>query len=230
MKRILFAGLGWLLLTVALALGLLALATKNATDAMLFVIVGGFAWLYVSLLGIALWVGWKSLVQSRDQDGLTGLFNKRCLLATLAKWQKEKRSFGVLMIDMDFFKQVNDTHGHLAGDAVLQRLAVTLQHAVRGDDAVFRYGGEEFVVLLANQTTIGNVEKVAERIRKTVSFTAFPYVLQKTCSIGCTVSSAGETPERLLAIADDALYQAKKQGRNCVVSNVLKKGAVEHGE
>jgi diguanylate cyclase (GGDEF)-like protein len=123
------------------------------------------------------------------------------------------------MIDLDHFKSVNDTHGHLAGDAVLKEAARRISNAVRSYDFVGRYGGEEFLAVLSN-CTLEELEIVAERIRSAVAETA---IATKTTNINVTVSVGGvvaldKTPDlELLSAADSALYEAKRAGRNRVI-------------
>lgn len=154
-------------------------------------------------------------------DALTGLYNRRHLMGTLAsevqRSRRLKRPFSVLLADVDRFKQYNDAHGHLAGDAALVKIAEILRNMTRGVDCVARYGGEEFLVVLL-ETTITTAATVAERIRARVA----AELLQggrTTVSIGVAECPAhGDTPEDLIASADAAMYQAKNGGRNRVVA------------
>ena len=115
---------------------------------------------------------------------------------------------------------MNDTHGHLVGDALLRQLAEILRSSVRGTDVAGRYGGEEFILLLP-QTPLPGAQALAERIRRTVGRTTFGLgEVQLTCTISIGVPAPnGEVPEgeRLIAAADEALYEAKRLGRNRVV-------------
>ncbi len=154
-------------------------------------------------------------------DALTGLYNRRHLVGTLAnevqRSRRLQRPFSVLLADVDHFKQYNDTHGHLEGDAALQRIADILRKSTRGVDCVARYGGEEFLVMLL-ETTVATGQIVAERIRAQVAAADFGG-RRMTVSIGvaeCPVH--GDTPEALIASADVALYQAKGEGRDRVVT------------
>jgi len=154
-------------------------------------------------------------------DALTGLYNRRHLMGTLAsevqRSRRLKRPFSVLLADVDHFKQYNDAQGHLAGDAALVKIAEILRNMTRGVDCVARYGGEEFLVVLL-ETTITTATTVAERIRSRVA----AEVLEggrTTLSIGVAECPAhGDTPEDLIASADAAMYQAKNGGRNRVVA------------
>jgi diguanylate cyclase (GGDEF)-like protein len=153
-------------------------------------------------------------------DSLTGLYNRRHLMGTLAsevqRSRRLRRSFTVLIADVDRFKQYNDTHGHLAGDAALVKLAEVLRKTTRAVDCVARYGGEEFVVMLL-ECSLTTATTVAERVRAHVE-QADVEGGPLTVSIGLAeYPDGGETPEELIATADAAMYQAKGSGRNQVV-------------
>jgi two-component system, cell cycle response regulator len=159
-------------------------------------------------------------------DELTGLYNRRYLLAHLDELMERVRqdatNAAVLLFDIDHFKQVNDTHGHAAGDDVLRELAARTMNSVRSVDLVARLGGEEFVVVMP-ETDLAIAAAVAERLRAAVAREAFSLKatgekVPVTISIGVT-AAAGRNEERdeTLKRADDALYAAKSRGRNCVV-------------
>ena len=156
-------------------------------------------------------------------DGLTGVFNHRrfqeALEAELLRSERHKRPMGVLMIDVDFFKKVNDAMGHPAGDELLRQLAVALGQDLRQTDLIARYGGEEFGVLLP-ETTKAEAMQVGERMRAAVEEkvnTGTLWPMRITVSIGvASFPEDGKSPEDLLVAADQALYQAKRQGRNRV--------------
>lgn len=158
-------------------------------------------------------------------DGLTGVFNHRrfqeALAAELLRSQRTQRPCSVLMCDVDLFKRVNDSLGHPAGDELLRRLAVSLQTTLRQTDLLARYGGEEFAALLP-ETTKAEAVQVAERMRAAVQAQVnlgdkWPHDV--TISIGVATSpDDGGAPEPVLQAADQALYLAKHQGRNRVVS------------
>jgi diguanylate cyclase (GGDEF)-like protein len=158
------------------------------------------------------------------RDAMTGLYNRRFLeeyVGTLvAGCQRRKSAFTILMLDFDFFKQVNDTHGHEVGDKVLQVLAAILVRSVRTSDIAVRYGGEEFLMVLTD-TGADAAMGVAEKIRAEVEATKIPLaggVLQKTISIGVAEFPAdSDTFWQVVKFADVALYQAKTGGRNRVV-------------
>ncbi len=127
----------------------------------------------------------------------------------------------VMLIDMDFFKSVNDTHGHDIGDAVLKEFAVRLRRNIRGVDLACRFGGEEFVVLMPD-TDYRQAQNVAERVRTAVAEREFEIgtrqPLTVTVSVGVALNETEtDTPEMILKRADVALYRAKREGRNRVV-------------
>jgi two-component system cell cycle response regulator len=158
-------------------------------------------------------------------DELTGLYNRRYfdrhLTLMLDKARDQDRDMAVMLIDMDFFKSVNDTHGHDIGDAVLKEFAVRLRRNIRGVDLACRFGGEEFVVLMPD-TDYRQAQSVAERVRTAVAERSFEMgpakPLAVTVSVGVALNeSEVDTPEMILKRADVALYRAKREGRNRVV-------------
>ncbi len=153
-------------------------------------------------------------------DALTGLYNRRHLMGTLAnevqRSRRLRRTFSVLLADVDHFKQYNDTHGHLGGDAALVKIAEILRQTTRGVDSVARYGGEEFVVMLI-EAPIATAAAVGERLRARVAAEDFG-AGRLTVSVGAAeYPTHGETPEELIASADAAMYQAKNEGRDRVI-------------
>src|SRR3989441_11897544 len=153
-------------------------------------------------------------------DALTGLYNRRHLMGTLAnevqRSRRLRRTFSVLLADVDHFKQYNDTQGHLGGDAALVKIAEILRQTTRGVDSVARYGGEEFVVMLI-EAPIATAAAVGERLRARVAGGDFGGGRMKV-SVGAAEDPAhGETPEELIASADAAMYQAKNEGRDRVI-------------
>jgi two-component system, cell cycle response regulator len=166
----------------------------------------------------------ENLVSSALRDPLTKLFNKRYLLDRLDSELKFARRHGtpltLLMLDMDHFKKINDTQGHLAGDAVLVNIANALLKAVRNEDVVARFGGEELAIIL-RAIPMEPAVLLAERLRKLVEQTVTKHQhheLKATCSIGLAgyPSTPVETVEQLMEAADKALYRAKDEGRNRV--------------
>lgn len=170
-------------------------------------------------------------------DELTKTFNKRhfrtCIDNTFGEFQQYGTRFGLLMMDLDKFKQVNDTHGHVVGDSVLQTLGEIIRQSVRENDLAFRYGGEEFAIILPDTSEKG-ARYVAERIRTATESTVFEpgtIDLKLTISIGiCTCPDAPSIRDLIIA-ADKALYQAKDQGRNqVVVSEQVFEESTAHAE
>ena len=165
----------------------------------------------------------EELARLATRDGLTGLYNRRRFDERLDEcfqtFRRNGRPFALLLIDIDHFKRVNDTHGHPAGDAVLCQMAQVVSDQVRAADFVARYGGEEFVVLLPETGQVVDAQTVAEKIRAAVEAAAFPGVGQVTISVGLSLGDASDADVRaVMRRADEALYQAKGAGRNRVVS------------
>jgi len=159
------------------------------------------------------------LMNMAFRDALTGLLNYRAFSEILeAEWERARRyrtTFSLMMIDIDHFKKVNDEYGHQAGDAVLGTMAGRLQSRVRKSDLVFRYGGEEFMIILP-ETGIYKAGLLAERIRCFVEKMRFAPGLSVTISIGIGQYHDGLTPGDLVKQVDTGLYLAKGKGRNRV--------------
>jgi diguanylate cyclase (GGDEF)-like protein len=166
----------------------------------------------------------EHLRENALRDPMTGLYNRRFLEdyvgALVSSSQRRKSPFAVLMLDLDFFKQVNDTHGHEAGDKVIKTLADLLVRNVRASDMAVRYGGEEFLLVLTD-TGAAAALKAAEKIRAEVEATKIALAsgpLQKTISIGVAeFPTDADTFWQVVKFADVALYKAKESGRNRVV-------------
>ena len=160
------------------------------------------------------------------RDGLTGLFNHRAFFDILekefARIGRLNGSLALIMADLDLFKSINDTHGHLAGDAVLRECARRFRAAVRPYDSVGRYGGEELAILMPECGLEEAVER-AEQVRRAIAAQPFETLagpIPVTCSFGVgTASGLATTPVELVQSADRALYRAKERGRNCVVAS-----------
>ena len=157
-------------------------------------------------------------------DPLTQLPNRRYIDTFLENQFRDYQSlgipFGVMMLDLDFFKDINDTYGHSVGDAVLRMAAGTLQGAMRKNDFVGRWGGEEFVAVLRGVTHL-ELRLIAEKICRMVAQSGIPRgtdCLRVTVSIGCTMALPADTPCSLIQRADQALYCSKNGGRNCVTA------------
>ncbi len=169
----------------------------------------------------------SSREQFRDQatrDALTGVWNRRGILEILEKEldraERNDRSTGILMLDLDHFKNVNDAHGHLAGDLVLQETARRLSRKLRAYDCLGRYGGEEFLIVVP-ATDERELSELAERIRTAIESEPVHTEMNDirvTFSIGAAMAKPGDRSKaNVIALADEALYKAKKLGRNRVV-------------
>jgi diguanylate cyclase (GGDEF)-like protein len=166
----------------------------------------------------------EHLRENALRDPLTGLYNRRFLEdyvgALVSSSQRRKSPFSVLMLDLDFFKQVNDTHGHEAGDKVIKTMADLLVRSLRASDMAVRYGGEEFLLVLTD-TSAETALTVAEKIRAEIEATKIPLpggILCKTISIGVSeFPTDADTFWQVVKYADVALYKAKSGGRNRVV-------------
>lgn len=156
-------------------------------------------------------------------DGLTGLYNRihweSCLQAEYKRWTRTHTSASLIMLDIDFFKKVNDSYGHMAGDEVIRHISALIKHHVRETDTAGRYGGEEFTILLPD-TDLKNAYILAERLRKAVASAIVKYndiELNYTISLGIAeVSETFSSYEVWIECADSALYKAKESGRNKV--------------
>ena len=166
----------------------------------------------------------ESLRVQAMHDSLTKLYNRMAILDMLdremSRFVRDGAPLSLIMVDLDHFKPINDTHGHPVGDAVLREVARRMQKVIRSADAVGRYGGEEFLVVSPGSNLAG-VQKQAERIRQSVAeepVRAGDLLLPVTVSLGVAQAFPGlERPAELLRTADNALYTAKKEGRNRVV-------------
>jgi diguanylate cyclase (GGDEF)-like protein/PAS domain S-box-containing protein len=166
----------------------------------------------------------SALQEQAVRDGLTGLYNRRYLDEMLdrevSRARREGNPLSLVMLDIDYFKKVNDTYGHQAGDEVLKVLAATLMADIRTEDMACRYGGEEFLILLPNMPLIAALER-AEGWRKAVerlSIVHGNFPICFTISLGVAAyPEHGKTPDDLTRCADQALYRAKHDGRNRVV-------------
>lgn len=160
------------------------------------------------------------------RDGLTAAFNKRYLMESLgrevARCRRHQRPIALALLDIDHFKQINDTHGHLAGDDVLRQLAERLRGVLREDEMLARFGGEEFAIVMVELDSSAAVA-AAERCRQAIEATPIPTAagpIPVTISLGVAVPPAGwsGTAEQLIELADQRLYDAKSGGRNRVAS------------
>jgi len=169
----------------------------------------------------------EEMHQMANYDAVTGVLNKHAFIKRLKEEvsyaKRAKLSLSLLMIDIDFFKKVNDTFGHMAGDYVLNGVAQKIQLTIRDEDILARYGGEEFAVILRG-TGLAGAALLAERIRTLVEESPFPFeknMIRTTISIGIAELSEKtiSTPEQLIIKADERLYQSKENGRNRVTAS-----------
>lgn len=170
-----------------------------------------------------------SLIAAREEmrfhathDLLTGIDNREVVIDAMnresSRQLREGRAFGIVLLDLDHFKSVNDTFGHLAGDVVLKEAALRMKQAVRPYDTVGRWGGEEFLAVVPSSDTEGTLA-LAERIREAIQSTpvttqAGDVRVTASCGVAASTESNRLDPQTLLRLADEALYRAKEHGRN----------------
>ena len=184
--------------------------------------VFGFAYLVITNLGFVLMCKTRAEAETRQQartDDLTGLANRRALDEeighALAGARRTQRPFAIVMVDVDRFKFINDTHGHGVGDATLAAFSARLAGALRAPDRAYRYGGEEFCLLLAD-TDLASARTLAERAREQVALPFDGTMRALTASFGVTAWQPEDAFDSLFQRADRALYSAKSAGRNRV--------------
>ncbi|MBY8971237.1 GGDEF domain-containing protein [Pseudomonas sp. P867] len=163
---------------------------------------------------------YRAATRSALRDSLTETGNRVGMDQTLQREidmaRRHLHPLSVLMLDIDHFKRINDTHGHAAGDSVLRTVAGAIKHQLRNVDMVFRFGGEEFLILLSN-TGRDAAKMVGERLRQAAQAQDYWVEgtrVELTVSLGCSTLLAAESAESLLRRADNALYVAKREGRN----------------
>lgn len=166
---------------------------------------------------------YRAAVDASSYDYLTGAFNRRALDIALLREISLVRRHGfplsLVMFDIDHFKEVNTLHGHMIGDQVIQRMAACIKNSIRSSDLFFRYGGEEFVLLLSNTDSEG-ARYLAEKIRAAVAEVRHPSTagdIAITLSLGVTNHTQGDDAQQMLVRADAALREAKRSGRNRAV-------------
>jgi diguanylate cyclase (GGDEF)-like protein len=198
---------------------------------------------------VGVYKNFQNLLDYSERDSLTGLLNRKTFEDQLARLlqgsveqeaqallpdgterrsQQEQEQGWLAVVDIDHFKKVNDTFGHLYGDEVLILIANQLQATFRAQDRVFRFGGEEFVVLLRS-TTLAHARGIVERFRSNVEAYQFPQVGQVTVSVGFVGISPYDSPVITLGHADQALYYAKSHGRNqvCHYNELIEQGLLQ---
>jgi diguanylate cyclase (GGDEF)-like protein len=157
----------------------------------------------------------KEIENIAERDPLTGLYNRRYIEKIETFIQKHKPSFGLILLDIDFFKKVNDTYGHNVGDTILIEFSNILKTNTRKDDIVIRYGGEEFLIIFQNISKETLLLK-AENLRKSIEKAHFTHVNKMTASLGVALNKKENNIHTTIKYADIALYRAKDSGRNNV--------------
>ena len=172
---------------------------------------------------VSLQCNMEKLEWTSKTDPLTGLYNRRYIMERLENefitYKRSKKKFSIIIADIDFFKKINDTFGHDCGDRVLKVVSKSLQDAVREQDFVSRWGGEEFLLLLP-ETEIEGASILVDRIKKIIEEQIIEYnrvQVSITMTFGLTVNEDDEMIEDTIKKADNALYKGKRRGRNCVI-------------
>ena len=168
----------------------------------------------------------EELREKANKDLLTKLPNRSAIMTTLeteiARSHRDRRTVGIVILDIDHFKKVNDTYGHFAGDAVLKETAARLKNGMRAYDQVGRYGGEEFLVVLPNcdmEQAIHQADRMRLRLQESKIMADAGVEIPVTASFGVTITDLSDrNPEAFIRVADEALYKAKANGRNRVES------------
>lgn len=161
----------------------------------------------------------KELESLAMKDKLTGLYNRvkldEVLLNELEKSKRYQHHFGIILFDIDFFKRVNDTYGHQVGDEVLIDVATTVNSMIRSSDILFRWGGEEFIIICF-ELNKNAIELISQNIRKKIESMQHTKIDKLTISLGVTLNNQEDNAQSIIKRADEALYLAKHSGRNCV--------------
>lgn len=218
--------LGWLLVALPVLVYLFThpqeMRTPRGAD--LLMTYGPVFVLFVVLIPVQR--GWNSKIQRLvseqarmeamlNRDVLTGIYNRRFGELVLQDMLTRRIPAGVIMFDMDRFKAINDTHGHPAGDRVLQQVARSCQHLLRKNECLARWGGEEFLVAVP-EVDAHSLQALAERLRKSIAELSIEPLAQITASIGITLVRDDDNVADLLQRVDQALYRAKERGGNVV--------------
>jgi diguanylate cyclase (GGDEF)-like protein len=162
---------------------------------------------------------YNKLYNESIHDVLTGVLNRKALMEKIDDYNNKNKSLGIIMIDIDNFKVINDTYGHLVGDQILKEFTAIISNTIRKSDFVGRYGGEEFLAVIPD-LDVDEVKTIAERIRKNIESEIFhigSLSLKITASLGVYVLTEKTKIEDAIKLADDALYEAKKSGKNRVI-------------
>lgn len=228
---VLTAGLTWLFLFTSLPIGMPhGTFSERFASLFLFAVTIGrcmMIGMFSSALresfytqGLALKEAYRRIEELAEFDELTGAHNRRSIIHTLAEESERairtKSACSIALIDLDFFKKINDVYGHPVGDEVLRTFAITMFANIRGIDKFGRYGGEEFLLILP-ETATDTAAKVVDRLRMIIADTEWNSIspgIAVTMSAGVATLRHDETPENLLLRADVALYRAKDRGRN----------------
>lgn len=164
----------------------------------------------------------QQLERTAQTDILTGLYNRlkfdEIIAREISCVSRHNSSFSLIYLDIDFFKKINDTHGHDVGDIILKEISEIIRKTIRVSDYPFRWGGEEFIIICPS-TPMDDAKVLAERLREGVEKTLFVAGGKTTISVGVTPYCVGETVDEMIKRGDSALYQAKKEGRNRVCSS-----------
>ncbi len=175
---------------------------------------------YLTVFAIRRWMEAAKRLRQANTDSLTGLYNRRkgweVIEFEMVRARRYHRPLSLIMFDLDHFKEINDTHGHLAGDRVLRLIAQTLREQMRSTDILMRWGGEEFIILSV-ETDQAEAREVAERLRATIESSSLQGSIHPTGSFGTTQLQEDDTFDSFLRRVDDKLYDAKSSGRNKVV-------------
>ena len=170
-------------------------------------------------------VWYQRALQAAKTDTLTGAHNRAAMNEMLEREvdlaHRHKSALSMIMFDLDHFKQINDNYGHITGDDVLRECVECTHQALRSTDMLFRYGGEEFVILLPGVNALG-ASLAAERLRSIIEkhvFKSRQTAVPVTISVGTASLNVQETPKALIQRSDKALYSAKNSGRNCVANS-----------
>jgi diguanylate cyclase (GGDEF)-like protein len=175
----------------------------------------------------------RTLAAQAITDPLTGAFNRRhmeyCLAHAVERRTRAAEPASLLLVDIDHFKRINDTHGHVAGDAVLKALVALVLARARKVDVLFRTGGDEFALLLTG-ATYAHAVAVADDLRSLVADAIFPERIRLSISVGISELRSGRHVDSWIEEADAALYRAKRGGRNRVAGNAFGPGAIPPAE
>jgi len=165
----------------------------------------------------------KKLLKLYFTDPVTNIYNRNKFNEELEKWIKYCHRYrdplSLVIFDIDDFKMINDSYGHLLGDNVLQHITITIETAIRDTDVFARWGGDEFLILLPN-TDIFHSERTVERLKSIVESNDYGEVKQVTCSFGLVTLRKGENARGFIKRADDLLYMAKREGKNLIKSDL----------